>query len=51
MARTVLVVDDEALVRDVIAAMLEDLGCRVAQAATAPARRWPFWQPTGGSRY
>jgi two-component system, cell cycle response regulator CpdR len=35
MARTVLVVDDEPLVLEVIAAMLEDLGCEVVTAASA----------------
>jgi CheY-like chemotaxis protein len=35
MARTVLVVDDEPLVLEVIATMLEDLGCRVVTATTA----------------
>jgi two-component system, cell cycle response regulator CpdR len=35
MARTVLVVDDEPLVLEVIASMLEDLGCRVVTATTA----------------
>jgi two-component system cell cycle response regulator CpdR len=35
MARTVLVVDDEPLVLEVIATMLEDLGCRVVTASTA----------------
>jgi two-component system, cell cycle response regulator CpdR len=34
MARTVLVVDDESLVLEVIAAMLEDMGCRVVTATT-----------------
>jgi two-component system cell cycle response regulator CpdR len=34
MARTVLVVDDEPLVLEVIAAMLEDMGCRVVTATT-----------------
>jgi CheY-like chemotaxis protein len=35
MSRVVLVVDDEPLVRDVTASMLEDLGCEVVTAAGA----------------
>ena len=35
MKRTVLVVDDDANVLDVIAAMLEDLGCNVVSATSA----------------
>jgi CheY-like chemotaxis protein len=34
MARTVLVVDDDLLVLDITAGMLEDLGCRVLTAAS-----------------
>ena len=34
MARLVLVVDDEPLILDVTASMLEDLGCEVATAAS-----------------
>ena len=36
MKHTVLVVDDDANVLDVIASMLEDLGCEVVCAASAP---------------
>ena len=35
MARMVLVVDDEPLVRELIAGMLEEFGCNVETAATA----------------
>jgi two-component system cell cycle response regulator CpdR len=35
MSRVVLVVDDEPLVLDVTASMLEDLGCEVVTAAGA----------------
>jgi CheY-like chemotaxis protein len=35
MSRVVLVVDDEPLVLDVTASMLEDLGCDVVTAASA----------------
>jgi two-component system cell cycle response regulator CpdR len=35
LARTVLIVDDEPLIREVTAAMLEDLGCEVVTAANA----------------
>jgi two-component system cell cycle response regulator CpdR len=35
LARTVLVVDDEPLVLDVTASMLEELGCEVMTAANA----------------
>jgi CheY-like chemotaxis protein len=35
MTRIVLVVDDKPLVLEVIAAMLEDMGCEVVTAATA----------------
>jgi two-component system, cell cycle response regulator CpdR len=35
MTRTVLVVDDEPLVLEVIVGMLEDLGCKSLTAATA----------------
>ena len=34
VARVVLVVDDEPLVREVTASMLEDLGCEVVNAAS-----------------
>ncbi len=34
LSRLVLIVDDEALVREVIASMLEDLGCEVITAAS-----------------
>lgn len=34
MARTVLLVDDEPLVLEVLAAMLEDMGCDVISAAS-----------------
>ena len=33
MARVVLLVDDDPLVRDVVASMVEDLGCTVVTAA------------------
>jgi two-component system, cell cycle response regulator CpdR len=35
MARTVLVVDDEPAVLEVVASMLEDLGCKVVTALNA----------------
>ena len=35
MARAVLVVDDEAMVLEVVASMLEDLGCEVTTAFNA----------------
>jgi len=35
MARTVLVVDDEPAVLEVVASMLEDLGCKVVTAVNA----------------
>jgi two-component system cell cycle response regulator CpdR len=36
MTHTVLLVDDDAAVLDVVASMLEDIGCRVIRASSGP---------------
>jgi two-component system cell cycle response regulator CpdR len=47
MARTVLVVDDDPAVLQVLAAMLEELGCDVVTARSGPEALWIDWQEIG----